>query len=126
MNIETVLREGDYRVEVTTSHRLRLVKDSPDYDSYIVLFDYTPCELADELETRRSIVKLVALTEYSDDNHDATIHINPAEVSAVREWRYHSFRPPVTEIILQSGVKLHVWQDVETTIKRLKEADEIK
>lgn len=66
-------------------------------------------------------VKLAALTEYSDDGHDATVYINPDEVSAVRYWKYHSFRPAITEIILQNGTKFHVWQDVETALKRLNE-----
>lgn len=66
---------------------------------------------------------LVSFTEYNDAEHAATCHVNPAEVAAVREWRYHSFRPSITEIVLQSGQKLHVWQNVEAVVKRLAEAN---
>jgi len=65
---------------------------------------------------------LVAFTLYTDNEaRSATVHINPAEVAAVKPWWYHSFRSPIAEIVLQSGEKIRVWQNVETVVKRLGE-----
>jgi hypothetical protein len=69
-------------------------------------------------------MSLATLTEYREDEAGTRLYVNPSEVAAVREWKYHSFCSPITEIVLQSGVKLHVWQDIETTHKRLAEARE--
>ena len=63
------------------------------------------------------------LTQYDDRECDgAPISINPAEVACVRPWQYHSFRPAISEIVLKCGEKIHVWQDRETVVKRLAEA----
>jgi hypothetical protein len=68
--------------------------------------------------------KLVELTEYRDEMLSGSkVYVNPDEVAAVREWRYHSFRPAIAEVVLQCGRSIKVWQDVETVMKRLNAQD---
>jgi hypothetical protein len=59
------------------------------------------------------MVGLVRLTQYSEENEDASVYVNPEEVASVRPWKYHSFRPAISEITLRCGSTIRVWQDVE-------------
>lgn len=67
---------------------------------------------------------LAAFPEYVDDADSQTVYVNPAEVACVRGWKYHSFRPAIAEIVLQSGKAVHVWLEADAVVKRLKEAEE--
>jgi len=55
------------------------------------------------------------------DNNDgaSTVLVDPDEVTCVRAWKYHSFRPAISEIILNCGKSIKVWQDVEAVRKTL-------
>jgi hypothetical protein len=64
----------------------------------------------------------VRFNEYHDrpaPGNESPIWIETADVAVVREWRYHSFRPAITEIILKCGEKIHVWERVENVAKYL-------
>lgn len=61
----------------------------------------------------------VEFCEYRDENSSGKVFVDPNEVAAVREWRYHSFRPSITEIVLVSGEKVRVWENIELVNRRL-------
>ncbi len=41
------------------------------------------------------------------------VFINPSEIACVRSYLYHSFRPPIGEVILYNGTKIRTWEDAE-------------
>lgn len=55
----------------------------------------------------------------SDDRPGTKVFVHPHEVAAVREWKWHSFRPAIGEIVLTSGEKVRVWETAEAINRRL-------
>lgn len=64
-------------------------------------------------------MRLIEFSEYCEDV-GRKCYVNPAEVEVVHEWKYHSFRPPISEIMLKDGRSVRVWETVDTVLRRLK------
>jgi hypothetical protein len=63
---------------------------------------------------------LLKLSEFrGDGNGSSAVFINTDEVAFIRKWNYHSFRPAITEVGLNTGEKIHVWEEIEIIEKRL-------
>lgn len=63
---------------------------------------------------------MLRLSEYNE-TRCATVLIEPSDISCVREYAYHSFRPLIAEIVLKSGASVKVWEtvgQVEAMLKR--------
>lgn len=64
--------------------------------------------------------KLREFSEYGDDGeYGRKCYVNPDEVMAVKEYRYHSYRPAIGQIILRNSVVVKVWETVEEIRSRL-------
>jgi hypothetical protein len=64
-------------------------------------------------------MRLIPFDGYIDDGLGNQVFVNPEDVSVVREWKYHSFRPAIPEIVMLSGERVRVWQDVHAVYERL-------
>lgn len=58
------------------------------------------------------MIQLLKLREYSESDISNDVYINPSEVASIKTWKYHSYRPSISEIILNNGEKIHVWDDI--------------
>ena len=73
-----------------------------------------------ELAGYKQAAKMLQLTEYRsfDDYSREPVLVDESEIAAVRAFRYHSFRSAIGQVVLRSGEKINVWEDVDT-IKRM-------
>ena len=66
---------------------------------------------------------MIDFSEYiSDERPGQPVFVNPNEIACIRTYAYHSFRPLIGEIVLQSGEKIRVWETVEQIHARLTRA----
>lgn len=67
---------------------------------------------------------MIELTEYRDfsDSSRGMVLVNPDDISAVLPYRYHSFREPVGQVVLKSGVTINVWESVESIQRAIQAA----
>lgn len=63
---------------------------------------------------------MIELSEYREDEGGTPVIVAIDEIAAIRKWKYHSFRPAVSEIILQSGQKIRVWDVIEVVVAKIK------
>jgi hypothetical protein len=66
----------------------------------------------------------ILLTEYIGDAPGRPISINPEEISCIRSYSYHSFRPYIGEVILSNGVKIRTWETAEDIDKLVQRSTE--
>jgi len=65
---------------------------------------------------------MLKLLKYQkDENYSSTnyVLINPIEIAAIEPYKYHSFRPVISRIILNNGEKIIVWDSVNEIERRL-------
>ena len=60
---------------------------------------------------------LLEFREFHEDDGSTPIHIDPAEVVTIRHWKYHTFRPAITEVVLRNGREFHLNHDPEYVTK---------
>ena len=63
---------------------------------------------------------MIQLTEYKEDEAGTPVIVAIDEIVHAREWKYHSFRPAISEIVLKSGQKIRVWDVIEVVVAKIK------
>ena len=56
---------------------------------------------------------MIRLVKYCGEDPGTPCLINALEIAAVEEYRFHSFRPAISRVTLQSGVRLIVWEAMD-------------
>ena len=70
------------------------------------------------------MISLTLHVEYSECSDGRKVHVNPSEIAAVQDYRYHSFRNPIAQITLKCGDKIKVWDSVATVLNKIAEDNE--
>lgn len=63
------------------------------------------------------MLELHEYRSFDDCSHEPVL-VDVAEIAVVRAFRYHSFRNAIGQVVLRSGEKINVWEDVDA-IRRM-------
>ncbi len=66
---------------------------------------------------------MIELTRYKsfDDQTTGKVLVARREIAAVEPYQYHSFRPAISQITLQSGKRLQVWETVDEVGRKIRD-----